>query len=261
MSGSLILLRLTSMPPLLAGFLFCVTAIAADPAKPEASAPAPKLVPPTVRLFEDHAYLRHHSAPDYWALTPYYVPQAKGAYCSVATAMMIVNAARVHQKLTAADELATQEKLLEKVTTAHWSDQVNGKGRGIGLDEIGPILSDSLKAYGVTVVKVETLHVDANDAATRKRVHDLLIENEKSDRDLIAVNYLQSEFTGDPEGKVGHFAPVAAYDAKTKRVLILDPDRQYYEPYWVSEATFMKGMNTFDQTMKANRGLVRIKLQ
>jgi hypothetical protein len=227
----------------------------------ESAAPAPKLVAPTVRLFEDHSYIAHHDAPDYWALSPYYVPQAKGSYCSVATAMMIVNAARAHQKLTAADELVTQEKLLEKVTTANWSDQVNGKGRGIGLDEFGPILSDSLKTVGVTVEKVEIVHVDADDAATRKRIHDLLVENEKSDHDFIAVNYLQSEYTGDPEGKVGHLAPVAAYDAKTKRVLIMDPDRQYYEPYWVSEAAFMKGMQTFDKTMKANRGLVRVKIR
>lgn len=246
---------------LLAGLLAGAAVFAAESTSGAASAPAPKLAPPTVRLFEDHAYLLKHASPDYWALSPYYLHQEKGSYCSVATVAMLVNSARAHQKLTAADELATQEKLLEKVATANWRDQVGGKGRGIGLDEFGPILSESLKVYGVPVEKVETFHLDADDAATKKKVHDLLVENEKSDRDFIAVNYLQSEFTGDPEGKVGHFAPVAAYDAKSKRVLILDPDRQYYEPYWVTEEAFVKGMNTFDKTMKANRGLVRVRIR
>jgi hypothetical protein len=241
---------------ILAGLLAGVAVFAAD-----APPPGPKLVPPTVRMFEDHAYLVKKAAPDYWALSPYYLPQSKGSWCSVASVAMLVNAARAHMKLTAADELVTQEKLLEKVDTAQWNLQVNGKGRGIGLDELGPIVHDSLKAYGIAVDKVTTVHVDSDDAATRKRIHEILVENEKSDADFILVNYLQSEFTGDPEGKVGHIAPVAAYDAATKRVLILDPDRQYYEPYWVSEDAFIKGMLTFDKTMKANRGLVRVKVR
>jgi hypothetical protein len=239
----------------LAGVLVSIAVFAAD------AVPGPKLVPPTVRLFEDHRYLVNHPSPDYWAISPYYVHQEKGAYCSVATAAMIVNAARVHEKLTAAAELATQEKLLDKLPAPRWRDSVNGKGHGVALDEFGPILSEILKAYGMGVEKIETVHVDADDAATRKKVHDLLVQNEKSDRDFIAVNFLQSEYTGDPEGKVGHLSPVAAYDPKTRRVLIMDPDRQYYEPYWVTEDAFIKGMQTLDNSMKTHRGLIYIKLK
>jgi len=59
---------------------------------------------------------------------------------------------------------------------------------------------------------------------------------------------------------VGHLSPVAGYDSKEKRVLIFDSDRQYYEPYWVSEEVFLKGMNTPDKGSDAFRGLLWIRL-
>ncbi len=244
----------------LLGLVAALTGSAGEARALETTA-SPKFAPPTVRLFDDHAHIQKNKAPDYWALSGYYLAQEGGAYCSVATVAMIVNAARARTKLTASDELATQTNLLKKVKTHDWAQKVGALGRGVGLGEFAPILSDSLKAYGVEVESTEVVVVDADDARTRKKIREILTENEKSDRDLIAVNYLQSEYTGDPEGKVGHFAPVAAYDAVKKRVLIFDPDRQYYEPYWVSEDAFVKGMMTLDPVMKSNRGLVRVRMK
>jgi hypothetical protein len=92
-------------------------------------------------------------------------------------------------------------------------------------------------------------------------VHELLVQNEKSAKNFLIANFLPSEYTGDPEGTVGHLSPVAAYDAKQKRVLIFDSDRQYYEPYWVSEEVFLKGLNTKDKGADAFRGLLWIELK
>ena len=46
----------------------------------------PKLGPDAITVQQSHAYLRGHDAPDYWALSPYYVPQATDSACSVAAA-------------------------------------------------------------------------------------------------------------------------------------------------------------------------------
>ena len=78
------------------------------------------------------------------------------------------------------------------------------------------------------------------------------------DRSFVVANFLQNELTGDPEGAVGHVAPVAAFDAKAGRVLVLDTDRDYYEPYWVSEAAFIRSMNTVDKASGKTRGLLWI---
>lgn len=77
---------------------------------------------------------------------------------------------------------------------------------------------------------------------TLDRIKLILTENEKSNHDFIIAHYIQSEFTGDPEGAVGTWSPVGAYDAINDRVLILETDRKYYEFYWVSLKTFVQGL-------------------
>ena len=85
-----------------------------------------------------------------------------------------------------------------------------------------------------------------------------MIENEKSPNDFIVANFNQKVFTVDTDA--GHIAPVGAYDAEKRRVLILDPDREWYEPYWVSEERFIEGMNTKDSENNQFRGYLVIQL-
>jgi hypothetical protein len=172
---------------------------------------------------------------------------------------MIVNAARASKKLSSSDELVTQKGLLEKVKLEIWNQGVGISGRGIALDDYGALIEASLKAYGFSKAQVVTVHAD-DQAGFKKRIHQDLLLNEKSAQTFMIGNFLQSEFTGDPDGAVGHYAPISAFDAKEKRVLIFDPDRQYYEPYWVSESTLIKGMNTLDPANKKTRGYLFIHL-
>jgi hypothetical protein len=105
---------------------------------------------------------------------------------------------------------------------------------------------------------VEAIHIEKASAAELSGLRKRLADNEESDQDFLIANFLQSSLTGDPEGSVGHFAPVAAYDARLGRVLILDPDRQWYEPYWVSDQTLLAGMATKDPQAKRARGYLWI---
>jgi hypothetical protein len=41
----------------------------------------------------------------------------------------------------------------------------------------------------------------------------------------------------------------------------MDPDRTWYEPYWVSEETFIAGMNTQDKESGKTRGMLWVKLK
>jgi hypothetical protein len=54
-------------------------------------------------------------------------------------------------------------------------------------------------------------------------------------------------------------APVAAYDAEKRRVLLLDPDREWYEPYWVADETLLAGLASVDPVTGRPRGLVRVE--
>lgn len=223
------------------------------------AADAPKYGPQATRLSASHAYIKNNAAVDYWALSGYYVPQQNGRSCSVASVTMVVNAARSGGDLTAADSLVTQSALLKKAGINEWEKAVNDGGHGVALDLLGPYVEKSLTAYGLKDVKVKVIHADS--AKSNAEILALLAKNEKSAKDFIIANFLQSEYTGDPEGKVGHIAPVAAYDAKAKKVLIMDPDREYYEPYWVSTETFFKGLGTQDGGEKKTRGIVYVSFQ
>jgi hypothetical protein len=71
-----------------------------------------KFGPDAVPLPQAVDYLRQHQAPDYWALSVYYVPQATSSACSVASIAMVINALRGLPS-GATEALVTQAGLLE----------------------------------------------------------------------------------------------------------------------------------------------------
>jgi hypothetical protein len=138
-----------------------------------------------------------------------------------------------------------------------WSKALGNGGHGVALDELKILAEKSLKAYGITNFTVEAVHADLSDAS-KALLHKTLIANEKSAKDFIIINFIQGIYTGD--APAGHIAPIAAYDTKHAKVLVMDPDRQWYEPYWVSEETLLKGMATKDDESSKTRGYIWIKL-
>lgn len=198
-------------------------------------------------LKAEREFVMKEAAPDFWALIPYYEGMRGGHTASAASVAMVLNGLRQNTRYSSADELVTEESLLEKVKAGDWAERVRGeKPEGVDLAQLAAILSASLPAYGLD--RHEAVVVPGS-ADARKT----LVENESSDGDFLIAHYTQSAFTGDPEGAVGTFSPVGAFDAKTDRVLILETDRKYYEPYWVSLETFVAGLE--------GRGLIWIRAQ
>jgi hypothetical protein len=219
----------------------------------------PKYGPEAVPLSQSHEYFRANAAPDYWALSPYYMAQQDGRSCSVASVAMVINGARADLRLTSDDELVTQPSVLKRANDETWSRGVGALGRGVTLDQLKVAVEKSLKGYGITAVSVEAVHTDDSSARTLSALRQALIENEKSAGDFIILNFDQGVYTGDTPA--GHIAPLGAYDAKKKRVLVMDPDRQWFEPYWVSDETLLKGMATLDKEAGRSRGYVVVKLK
>ena len=108
----------------------------------------PKLGPDAITVQQSHAYLRGHDAPDYWALSPYYVPQATDSACSVAAITMLLNALRALPP-NSVDPLVTQQALLEKVANDQWAKETAQGGSGVTWDEFVADVRASLAAYGL----------------------------------------------------------------------------------------------------------------
>ncbi len=223
--------------------------------------PAPKYGAGVAALAQEHSYFRKAPAPDFWSLISHYVPQMDGRTCSMASFSMLLNAIESRKTNRGADaKFLTQKGLLgllegNEAVKRFFLSTVPGKS--VSLLEFSGALRDAFHKLGIHGMKVEVVHADGSGSAAR--ILKILQENERSDRDYVVANFLQSELTGDPEGKVGHVAPVGAFDPVKKRVLILDPDREYYEPYWVSFERFMKGLETRDSDSGKNRGILWIR--
>lgn len=238
--------------PLVSFLLVIPSLLLAEEAKP-------KYGPEAVPLSKRNEYLRKRPAPDYWALAPYYAAQFNEKACSVASVAMVLNAARRGWRLSSDEPLITQTTLLEKVKSPRWDEAILSKKtvRTLSMDEVGDLLKKSLQSYGLKG-SVELFHTDDTLLKTEKRLHEVLVQNEKSGNDFLIINFIQGIYTDDAD--VGHIAPIGAYDAKRRQVLVMDPDREWYEPYWVSEGTLLKGMATIDRDWDRNRGYIWVKI-
>lgn len=219
---------------------------------------APRYAPGVETLGHSHQYMRDHEASTYWKISPYYISQRNDTSCSLATAAMIVNAVRSNQQLAAKQPLATQNQLLQRVKSEEWDKGVAPEGEGITLEQLRVLMAKALQAYGLHNFTIKVVHLKDDSKENELILHNTLVENEKTGRTLMIANFDHKFFTGSTS--VGHFSPVGAYDSHTKRVLIMDPYRVFYEPYWVPEKLFLQSMATVDKEAKAYRGYLLVAL-
>jgi hypothetical protein len=219
---------------------------------------APKYASFAAPLAGDHDYLRSAPAPDFWALSPYYVGQQNDSSCSLASLSMLVNAARLGAPLGSDDPLVTQPLLLERVDSKVWREGLTEDGEGVTLDQLAALARQSLTAFGKAPRRVEVTHVPAVTPEALERLREVLRQNEASVHDWVLLNFHAGAYVG--VGDYGHIAPVGAYDERQRRVLVLDPDRTWYEPYWVPEEVALAGMATPDATTGQPRGYVYVSL-
>ena len=239
--------------------------VAAGPAWAEAgppdslaaqAAPAPKDGPDAVPLLQDAEYLRTHPAPDFWRLVSYYVPQASNSACSLASSAMLVNALRSAPP-RAETPLATQTSVLAAVGSETWARETAEGGPGVTFAEFEDYVRLSLRAFGIDAhTEVFRPENDGPDALAELR--RWLSENERSARDVILVYFNQGMLTGDWYGP--HISPVGAYDAERRAVLVLDVDREWYVPYWSSDAGLLRAMLRPRPREPEPGGLIRVRL-
>jgi hypothetical protein len=171
----------------------------------------------------------------YFPLSIHFVTQRTQAYCGVASMVMVLNALNAPAPPSPQYEpyrTFTQDNVLDERTDAVLPRDLLPH-RGMTLDQLGAMLA-------LHPVSVEVHHAgdEGLDAFRAAAIAALGAKDH-----FVIVNYLR---TALGQEKYGHISPLAAYDAKADRFLILDVARYKYPPVWVKASDLFDAMNTTD---------------
>lgn len=184
----------------------------------------------------------------YFPLANHFITQKYQSYCGVASIVMVLNALQIAAPAVPEFDpfrTFTQDNVLDARTDAVLPRNVLLK-KGMTLDQLGELIA-------LHPLRVEVRH--AGDT-TLKEFRASAAEYLATDNHFVLVNYLRMAI-GQERG--GHISPLAAYDAKGDRFLILDVARYKYPPVWVGAADLFDAMNTRDaDNQNRTRGFVLI---
>jgi len=226
----------------------------------------PEDKPVAIPLSHSSDYFKHPetAAPDFWRLIPYYESQFNGGACSVASVAMIVNGflrAGHGYRLKDQDTNVSQLDLIQNKKQQQWKGKMTQqgfKGRlGLTLESLDHAVKASLITFGMNDVQTKMVQTDKNTPEAFSEFCNILELNEINSNDFILVHFLQDVLTRSPGGPYPHISPIGAYDIKNKKVLILDVDRKWYEPYWVPDLVLFEAMVAKTKTF-GHGGYIRI---
>ena len=178
------------------------------------------------------------------ALFKHHVKQFHDAACSVATVAGIINALK---DITNQDtQPITQFDVLEKIRTAHWKERMSDGGyngrRGLPLPVLSIVVQDSLNAYNIQHVSVETIQAHKQPQQA-KQVQALLQQRlrsfEQKGACLIIAHFDQGTYVQSLN--IPHISPIGGFDKVRGDVTMLDVDPLQPKPYKISFNTFYKG--------------------
>jgi hypothetical protein len=175
------------------------------------------------------------AAADYGPLSRHFVPQSLKSYCGVASAVTV---------LSALGEDVRQESFFTDETSGVRSRLQVTLG-GMSLEDLAGLL----RAHGAEA------SIHRADSFTADQFRETVSTNLSSPGDYLVVNY-QREVLG--QSRVGHISPLAAYDADSDRVLVLDTASYFYPHSWVRLNELYAAMATIDPSTGKMRGYLSV---
>jgi len=184
---------------------------------------------------------------DYWQLIPVFAVQITQSYCAVASAVTVLNAMPIPRPVDPAYApypYFTQSNFFTPAVAKIISPQTVLAG-GMTRDEMAATLS----RHGVTARSI------AGDTFDDAGLRALLQKALGDDGQFVLANYFRANL-GQVGG--GHWSVLAAYDAPSDSVLILDVAKYKYPPVWVGIGTLRQAIATIDGASSKARGLVTV---
>lgn len=184
---------------------------------------------------------------DYWQLIPNFAVQNTQSYCAVASAVTALNSMPIAKPVDptyAPYRYFTQNNFFSPAISKIISAQT--------VLEIGMTraqMADTLALQGVNATSV------AGDSLSDDSLRSMLQKALGDDGQFVLANYLRANLN---QVGGGHWSVLAAYDAQSDSVLILDVAKYKYSPAWVVIGTLRGAIATTDSTSNQSRGLVLV---
>lgn len=182
---------------------------------------------------------------DYWQLSPAFAVQMTQSYCSVASAITVLNAMPIKKPVDPAYApyaYFTQSNFFTPEVIKVISPQTV-----LAMGMTREQMAETLTRQGVSATSIAGDTLD--DAALRTLLQKALGDDGR----FVLVNYLRANL-GQVGG--GHWSVLAAFDAQSDSVLILDVAKYKYTPAWVGISTLRQAIATIDTASNKARGLV-----
>lgn len=192
-------------------------------------------------LSVDNAYVRQAPAPNFWALMPHQLQQFTDSSCSLASAVMVLNAMRGIEGQNRVSNLISEKRLIEKFSHTDWPAGIAPEGGGRKLLRLADHLAEAFAFYDLGGWQVMRHPVAVADAAAGETLRVHLAAMESTPGYFPIANFHLDLFYGDGSD-IGHFSPLAAFDAATDRVLVLDVYKADYEPAWAPVDHLLRAM-------------------
>ncbi len=204
---------------------------------------------------------------DFYQLVNFYQPQINPLYCGVATGVILLNATygndeipsqkenhvekpaaagggiaefRSYSQLSFLNEKTDKIKKREVIglkVAASVKDGQEFFDAGLSLADLAKILS---KVYDF---EVKVKNVEKNDEESHQKFRKKLKKYLADRKKFVVVNF-DGKVVGNHTG--GHFSPLAAFDAESDSVLVLDVALHKTTWYWVGVDKLWEAMNTKD---------------
>lgn len=187
---------------------------------------------------------------DYWQLAPNFATQITQSYCSVASAITVLNSMPINKpvdKTYAPYAYFTQSNFFTPEVVKVISAQTV-----LAMGMTREQMAETLSRQGVKAVSI------AGDTFSDESLRTLLKKALGDDGQFVLANYYRAAF-GQVGG--GHWSALAAYDEQSDRVLILDVAKYKYPPAWVSISMLHRAIDTIDTVSNKARGLVIVSKQ
>lgn len=207
----------------------------------------------------DHAYVRGNPLSPYWSLAPQLIQQHTDSSCSLASAVMLLNAIRGHEGQLKIGAPVSELSLLDLLQDEVWRLAIRHEtGHGQTLSEFVEAMGRALAHFDCAEVWRVHMRPVTDGQACLAELRATLADLETGETGFVAANFHLDIFYGDGVD-VGHFSPIGAYDAPLDRVLVLDVYKKDYEPMWAPLERLARAMATRGKRTGEARGYAVVK--